>query len=166
MVDSPSYSLSCLSITQKSGGRNERCQTFCLFPSMQCSEWWCWKSRQGQDALEKKAGAWPGKRIGTKKKVTSKLEQGLNITVNAIATMISVKETWRQQAWFFDVFYDLNNRHFCPWLNSKGIILQKLLTFLRLYWISQSEGLSTPCSQLTVKAMFERLRKLQCFKAV
>lgn len=39
------------------------------------------KSRQGQDALEKKAVAWPGKRIRTTK-VTSKPEQGMNFTVN------------------------------------------------------------------------------------
>ena len=32
-----------------------------------------------------------------------------------------------------------------------------------VYWITQFEGRSTQCSQLTFKAMFTRLRKLQCF---
>ena len=39
------------------------------------------KWRQGQDALERKAVAWPGKWIRTTK-VTSKPEQGMNFTVN------------------------------------------------------------------------------------
>ena len=39
------------------------------------------KWRQGQDALEKKAVAWPRKRTRTTK-VTSKPEQGMNFTVN------------------------------------------------------------------------------------
>ena len=38
--------------------------------------------------------------------------------------------------------------------------------FFCVYWISQLEGLSTQCSQLTVKAMFTRLRKLQCFRTM
>ena len=46
------------------------------------------------------------------------------------------------------------------------VIFQKALTFFCIYWISQFEGLSTQCSQLTVKAIFTRLRNLQCFKAV
>ena len=43
-------------------------------------------------------------------------------------------------------------------------ITKKLIYFL-VYWISQFGAHSTQCSQLTVKAMFARLRKLQCFKA-
>ena len=38
------------------------------------------------------------------------------------------------------------------------------MTIFCVYWISQFEGLSTQCSQATVKAMFTRLRKLQCLK--
>ena len=34
-----------------------------------------------------------------------------------------------------------------------------------IYWISKFKGHSISCSQLTVKAIFVRLRKLQCFEA-
>ena len=43
--------------------------------------------------------------------------------------------------------------------------ITKKLIYFRVYWISQFGAHSTQCSQLTVKAMFARLRKLQCFKA-
>ena len=33
-----------------------------------------------------------------------------------------------------------------------------------VYWIFQFEELSTQCSQVTVKSMVTRLRKLQCLK--
>ena len=34
-----------------------------------------------------------------------------------------------------------------------------------VYWISQFKGHSISCSQLTIEAIFVRLRKLQCFEA-
>ena len=68
--------------------------------------------------------------------------------------------------WLFSFFHDVKNGHSCYCLNSKGNILQKVLTFLHLLDICQFEGLSTWCSLLTVKVMFVRLRKLQCLKAV
>ena len=61
-------------------------------------------------------------------------------------------------------FYDFKDGHFCSGPNSKGDILQKALTFI--YRISQFDGHSTQCSQLTIKAVFARLRKLQCFSSV
>ena len=58
-------------------------------------------------------------------------------------------------------FYDVNNGHFCSCPNSKVNILQKELIFLRLLDIPL--GLSTQCSQLTVKKTFAPSTKLQCF---
>ena len=43
---------------------------------------WCWKSRQGQDALEQITVTPVTGNEKEQKKVTSKLEQGLNFTVN------------------------------------------------------------------------------------
>ena len=63
---------------------------------------------------------------------------------------------------FLSFFYVVKKGHFCSYPNSKGDILQEALTFWRLLNIP----IFTQCSKLTVKAMFARLRKLQCFKAM
>ena len=120
---------------------------------------WFWKSRQGQAAAAR-----PGKRIRTKK-VTFKLQQGLNFTVDVefgFATIISVKlPQGKKNAYFVVFFYQVKNGHFCSCTNWKGDSLQESWLFC-VYWIFQFEGHSTQCSKLTVKAMFKRLRKLQC----
>ena len=59
----------------------ERTLSKILAISQHVMQSWCWKSRQGHDALEQKTVVWPWKRIRTKKSLPSKLEQGLNFTV-------------------------------------------------------------------------------------
>ena len=93
---------------------------------------WCLKSRKGQDAPEQKAVARP-RETNKNKKVTSKIEQGLNFTVN-VDFWFCNDDFYRNppKTWFLSFFYVVINGHFryCP--NSKGHILQKTLTFLRL----------------------------------
>ena len=78
------------------------------------------------------------------------------------AMMISVhKNPEGKKTRFLSFYHDAKNGHFCLCPNSKGGILQKALTFC-IFWMSgQFEGHSTPCSQLTVKTMLARWRKLQ-----
>ena len=59
----------------------ERTLSKILAISQHVMQSWCWKSRQGHDALEQKTVVWPWKRIRTKKSLPSKLEQVLNFTV-------------------------------------------------------------------------------------
>ena len=69
--------------------------------------------------ITKAAAAWPGKRIRTKK-VTFKLQQGLNFTVDVefgFATMISVKLPEGKKNAYCVVFYDVKNGHFCSCTN-------------------------------------------------
>ena len=124
---------------------------------------WCWKPRQGQYALEWKAVAWPQQGIRAEK-ITSMLGLGLNFAVNVdfwVCNKDFNKKNLKAKTWFLLFFHDVENSHFCC-QNLNTNILQKSLTFC-VYWVSQLEELSSPCSQLIVKAMFVRLRKLQFF---
>ena len=129
---------------------------------------WCWKSRQGQYSLEWEAVARPQQGIRAKK-ITSKLELGLNFAVNVDFWVckddFNKKKNWRQK------------RDFCCFsMTSKSVIfvlvqIQTLIFcknrwYFCVYWVSKFEGLSSEWWQLIVKAMFARLRKLQFFKAV
>ena len=125
---------------------------------------WCWKSRQGQYALEWKAVAWPQQGIRAEK-ITSMLGLGLNFAVNVdfwVCNEDFNKKIWRQ------------NHDFCCFsmrLKTVIFVVVKIQTLIFcknrkpfcVYWVSQLEELSSPCSQLIVKAMFVRLRKLQFF---
>ena len=123
-------------IWKKERARNEHCQKNSGMQfSQHAMQLWCWKLRQGQDALEQTAVARPRKWI-RRKKITSRLGQGLNFTVNVNfwfcnKLMISIKN-WSQKTWFLLFFHDVKTRHFCSCPNSKGDILQKVLTSLHL----------------------------------
>ena len=123
-------------------------------------------SGNGSNALEQKAVSTLGKRIWTKK-VISKLEQGLNF--------IMVVEVW----FFDDDFFKNHNGkkgHFCrfrlmlKWsffvvVQTQKVIFGKKRYVSCVYWISKFKGHPISCSQLTAKAMFAQLRKLQSFEA-
>ena len=79
--------------------------------------------------------------------------------------MMMLVKTWSQKTWFCCFSMTLKPDIFVPVLIQKVIFCKKRWLFCS-YWISQFEGLFTQFSQLIVKAMFVRLRKLQCFKAV
>ena len=126
----------------------------------------CWKQREGSNALEQKAISTLGKRIWTKK-VISKLEQGLNFIM-----MVEV--------WFFDDNFLKNHNgkkgYFCcfclmlKWsffvvVQAQKVIFGKKCYVSYVYWISKFKGHPISCSQLTAKAIFAQLRKLQSFEA-
>ena len=111
---------------------------------------WCWKSRQGQAALYRTKGYISRKQIRTKK-VTSKLEQGLNFTVNGDFWFCNdrwflKKKSWRQKTGFLSFFYEVKNGHFC----SDLVQIQKVIfckkRFFGLFRISQFEEHSTQFS--------------------
>ena len=125
------------------------------------------KWRQGQDALVKKAVAWPRKWIRTTK-ATSKPEQGMNFTVNIDLWFCNddfCKKPEDKKCYFCHFSMLLKTVIFVLIQIQKVIFCKKHWLFC-VYWISQFEGLSTQYSKLTVKAMFAWLRKLQCFKAI
>ena len=99
---------------------------------------WCWKSRQGQHALEWEAVARPQQGIRAKKITsTCKLEIGLNFSwmlTFGFARMILIKKL-KAKMWFLLFFYDVKNGHFCSCPNSNTNILQKSLIFLHLLGI-------------------------------
>ena len=147
----------------KVGGRNESLSKS-LTISQHAMQSWRWKLRQGQDALEQKAVSRPGKRKRTKA-CTSKLRKGLNITVNVGVWFCNddfCKRKPEGKKRDFFRFSMMLEMVFFVLVQIKKKITKKLI-FFRVYWVSQFGAHSTQCSQLTVKAMFARLRKLQCF---
>ena len=122
-------------IWKKEGERNEHCQKFWHVILSACNAVVMLKieTRPGCPRTNSCGSA---QEMNKKKKITSRLWQGLNFTVNVNfwfcnKLMISIK-TWSQKTWFLLFFHDVKTRHFCSCPNSKGDILQKVLTFLQL----------------------------------
>ena len=72
------------------------------------------------------------------KKITSKLELGLNFAVNVefwVCKDDFNKKKLKAKTGFLLFFYDVKNGHFCSCPNSNADILQKSLIFLRLLGI-------------------------------
>lgn len=148
---------------EKKKGREERTPSKILAFSQRAMQSWCWKSRQGQDALYKRLR--PGKRIRTK----------------------SHFQAWKRTEFYCERWqaFGFCNDDFCNKAEGKkgdfcrfsmtlrtviSVVVQiQKVTFCKKRWlfciyrISQFDGHSTQCSQLTIMAVFARLRKLQCF---
>ena len=127
---------------------------------------WCWKSRQGQYALEWEAVARPQQGIRAKK-ITSKLELGLIFAVNVDFWDCNddLKKNWRQKRDFCCFSMTLKMVIFVL-VQIQTLIFCKNRWYFCVYWVSKVEGLSNEWWKLIVKPMFARLRKLQFFKAV
>ena len=141
---------------------------------MQCSrdnnnkqqQSWCWKSRQGQYALEWEAVARPQQGIRAKK-ITSKLELGLNFAVNLDFWVcnddFNKKKNWRQKCDFCCFSMTLKMVIFVL-VQIQTLIFCKNRWYFCVYWVSKSEELSSEWWKLIVKAMFVQLRNLQYLK--
>ena len=125
-----------LSINIKYVGK-ERTLPKILAISQHAVQLWCWKLKQGQYSPEWEAVARPQQRIRAKK-ITSKLEMGLNFAVSVdfwVCNDDLKKKKLKAKTRFLLFFYDVKNSHFCSCPNSNADILQKLLIFLRLLGI-------------------------------
>ena len=133
--------------------------------SQHAMQWWCWKSRHGQYALEWEAVARPQQRIRANK-ITSKLGLGLNFAVNVdfwVCNDDFNKKKWRQKRDFCCFSMTLKTVFFV-FVQIQTLIFCKNRWYFCVYWVSQFERLSSEWSQLIVKAMFAWLRKLQFLK--
>ena len=98
------------------------------------------------------------------KKVTFKVQQGLNFTVDVefgFATMISVKQPEGKKKTRIVSFFMTFKTVIFVLVQIEKVIVCKKADFFFVYWVFQFEGHSTQCSKLTGKVMFKRLRKLQ-----
>ena len=77
------------------------------------------------------------------------------------ATIISVKLPEGKKKRVLCRFFMMLKTVIFVLVQIEKVIVCKKADFFCVYWISQFEG-PTQCSQLTVKAIFKRLRKLQC----
>ena len=130
-------------------------------------QWWCWKSRHGQYALEWEAVTRPQQRIRANK-ITSKLLLGLNFAVNVdfwVCNDDFNKKKLKEKR-DFCCFPMTLKTVIVVFVQIQTLIFCKNRWYFCVYWVFQFEILSSEWSQLIVKAMFAWLKKLQFFKAV